>query len=266
LSLEDDRRALEAMGRTELVDEVLAARLRAVNAEGIQTAFLSAMTHELRTPLNAILGFTEVLLEGLSGPVNEVQARQLGSVDKSARRLIELIDDVLDLAKAQAGQLELSREEFDLGRSVRKVAVEVGAEAERRGLPLTVQVGPGAERAVGDMRRTEQVLRHLMTNAVKFTEEGGVKVEVQRDELEIVTLVADTGIGIDQGQLGRLFKPFSQLDAGRARRYGGAGLGLSLSKLFIDAMGGRIWADSRPGGGSTFGFSLPAPPEPGAGI
>lgn len=261
MSLEEDRKALEAMGRRELEDELLAARLKAFNAEGIQSAFLSAMTHELRTPLNAILGFTEVLMEGLSGPVNEVQARQLGSVDKSAKRLIELIDDVLDLAKAQTGQLELSREEFDLGRSVRKVAIEVGAEAEKRDLPLTVKIGPGAERAIGDMRRTEQVLRHLITNAVKFTERGEVKVELMRDELEIFTLVKDTGIGIDQGQLCRLFKPFSQLDSGRARRYDGAGLGLSLSKLLIEAMGGRIWVDSRPGAGSTFGFSLPAPRE-----
>lgn len=247
------------MDRQELEEEVREARRRAERAEGIESAFLSAMTHELRTPLNAILGFTEVLLQGLSGPINEVQTRQLGSVERAAKRLLELIGDVLDLSKAQSGGLELSREEFDLGLCVRKVAAEIGAEAERRSLPLTVKISPDAERALGDMRRTEQVLRHLISNAVKFTEKGEVVVEASREEGETLVLVRDSGIGIASDQLGLLFKPFRQLDSGHTRRYEGVGLGLSLSKLLVEAMGGRIWVESEPGRGSCFGFSLPGP-------
>lgn len=253
----EERAALAAMGRQELEEEVLLARARLAEAEGIEASFLSAMTHELRTPLNAILGFTDVILQGLSGPLTEVQVRQLSSVDRAAKRLIELINDVLDLSKAQSGQLQLSREEFDLGRSIRKVATEIGAEAERRSLPLTVRINEKAERAIGDMRRTEQILRHLLSNAVKFTEKGEVRIEALREEGEVAVLVTDTGIGIAPGQMDLLFRPFRQLDSGHTRRYDGVGLGLSLSKLLIEAMGGRIWVESEPGRGSTFGFSLP---------
>lgn len=255
---EEAREALGALSRHNLEDEVLAARARADNAEGIEAAFLSAMTHELRTPLNAILGFTDVLLQGLSGPLTEVQARQLSSVDRAAKRLIELVNDVLDLSQARSGQLALSREEFDLGRSIRKVATEIGAEAERRSLPLSVKVAGQAERALGDMKRAEQVLRHLISNAVKFTEHGEVKVEALREEDEVFVLVTDTGIGIAPAQVDLLFRPFRQLDQGHARRYEGMGMGLSLAKLLVEAMGGRIWVESSLGQGSTFGFSLPA--------
>lgn len=254
----EERARLAGLSRHELEEEVLKAQARVAEAEGIEASFLSAMTHELRTPLNAILGFTDVILQGLSGPLTEVQVRQLGSVDRAAKRLIELINDVLDLSKAQAGKLQLSREEFDLGRLIRKVATEIGAEAERRSLPLSVKVPQNAERAIGDMRKTEQVLRHLLSNAVKFTEKGEVRIEALREEGEVAVLVTDTGIGIAPEQMELLFRPFRQLDTGHTRRYEGLGLGLSLSKLLIEAMGGRIWVESEPGRGSTFGFSLPA--------
>ncbi|MBL8965773.1 MAG: hypothetical protein JNG85_02120, partial [Spirochaetaceae bacterium] len=156
------RDAVAAMGREELEEEVYAARLGRERPAAVGDAFLGAATHELRTPLNAILGFTEVLLQGLSGPLNETQARQLQSVDREAKRLLGLVNEVLDYSKARAGALELGREAFDLGRAAAAAAAGMEAEAARRGLEFRIEAEEGACLAVGDARRAEQVTRHLV--------------------------------------------------------------------------------------------------------
>lgn len=248
-----------SLSREALEEEVRKARIRVEEAESIEADFLSAMTHELKTPLNAILGFTDILLGGVSGPLTPVQKRQLASVEKSAQRLIELVNDVLDLTRAQSGKLSLNLEEFDLSLSLHKVAALINPEGERRGISFSLHIEEGAERAIGDSGKVEQVLRHLFSNAQKFTLKGSVEVEAARVGNEVEVRVKDTGIGIRPEDMALLFKPFRQLDTGLARKFEGAGLGLSLSKLIIEAMGGRIWVESVPAEGSLFAIALPAP-------
>jgi signal transduction histidine kinase len=227
----------------------------------LESAFLAAMSHELKTPLTSILGFTDLLLQGNSGPLTEAQRRQLSSVEDSALKLLALVNDVLDLAKANAGMLELAREEFDLEYAIGACLKEVRADASEKGLGIKAGVEEGAKRAVGDMRRTEEALRHLLANALKFTDSGSVEVQARRRGEEVEVAVRDTGIGIAQEDLALLFKPFRQVDSGWARKYEGAGLGLSLVKGLIEAMGGRVRVESKKGEGSVFSFTLPAPRE-----
>jgi signal transduction histidine kinase len=245
--------------REELLAELGAAREAAKQAELLQKAFVSTMRHELYTPLNAILGFADILLAGPPASLTETQRRQLESIDRAAKRLLGLVGDLIALSKAQAGQLDLAIDEFDLGFSAARAAAEAKAEAERRGLAFELRVGEaGTVLAMGDRRQAELVMRHLFSNAVKFTEGGLVKVEVLRGEGEALVRVTDTGIGITPEDLERIFKPFAQLDSGLTRRYEGAGIGLSVAKLVVEAMGGRILVESEKGRGSTFSLSLPS--------
>jgi signal transduction histidine kinase len=225
----------------------------------LESAFLAAMSHELRTPLTSILGFTDLLLQGVSGPLNEAQQRQLSSVRDSALKLLNLVNDVLDLSKAGSGMLELSREEFDLEYAIAASLKEARSEASAKGLALRTEVAEGAKRALGDKRRTEQALRHLLANAVKFTDSGSIEVLARRKGPEVEIVVRDTGIGIAEEELALLFRPFRQIDSGWSRHYEGAGLGLSLVKRLVEAMGGRVRVESAMGEGSAFSFTLPAP-------
>jgi signal transduction histidine kinase len=245
------------MGREELIAALGEAVERARRAEVLQDAFVSTMRHELYTPLNAILGFTDVLLAGIPGPLNDTQRRQLTSMDRAAKRLMGLVSDLIALSKAQSGQIDLSIDGFDLSFAAAKAAEEAKEEAGRRGLGFTVLAGEGVH-ALGDRKQAELVMRHLFSNAVKFTEAGSVSIEVLRDGDEALVRVRDTGIGISREDLGRLFKPFTQLDSGLSRRFEGAGIGLSIAKLVMEAMGGRIMVESEKGKGSTFTLALPA--------
>lgn len=248
------------LSREELESECRAQKARAERAEAFMDTFLVAMTHELKTPLNAILGFAEALVLRLSGPLNDTQARQLASIDKSAKRLMALVNDVLDISKARAGRLSFAMEEFDAGLAIRKVMAALAPEGEARGIELRAELGGDRElHAIGDVRRFEQVVQNVVSNALKFTEKGRVSIKAGAEGGAFRLAVADTGIGISEEDMAELFKPFSQLDSGRARHYEGAGLGLALSKLIIEAMGGNIEVSSRPGEGSVFTISLAAP-------
>ena len=238
--------------------ELAAAKERAESADRVKSAFLAAMSHELRTPLNSILGFTTILQGGLAGPLNDEQRKQLGMVSNSSQRLLELINDVLDLSKIEAGQLKVEEEDFDLGTSIRTVLMAVSPLAERKGLTLTSTVAAEIGTIRSDRRRVEQILLNLLSNAVKFTSEGGISIECSAHRDRIVTRVHDTGIGIRPEDLERLFRPFQQLDSGLARNHEGTGLGLSICKRIIEMMGGEISVESEWGRGSTFSFSLPA--------
>jgi len=257
--LQTNQARLEQLLQERVVHEVELrdAKERAEAADRLKSAFLATMSHELRTPLNSIIGFTGILLQGLGGPVNAEQAKQLTMVRTSANHLLSLISDILDISKIEAGQLQVAEEPFDMRESILKVSQSVRPLAEKKGLELTVAVAEDVGLFAGDARRVEQVLLNLLSNAAKFTEQGGISVSCMREKGNCVVRVADTGIGIKGEDLARLFKPFHQVDTGLSRKYEGTGLGLSICKKLVELMGGSMLVESRPGKGSTFGFTLP---------
>ncbi len=242
--------------------ELAQAMEKAQEADRLKSAFLATMSHELRTPLNSIIGFTGILLQGLAGPLNDEQRKQLGIVQNSARHLLALINDVLDISKIEAGELKLSAREFDLPESLRKVFEMVLPLAQKKGLEMILVIEKDVSRVVGDQRRLEQIILDLLNNAVKFTEKGFIKVTCSADGDQYVLSVSDTGIGIKPEDLLTIFHPFRQIDTGLARKHEGTGLGLSISKKLVTMMGGTIHVASRWAEGSTFTVRFPKIQEP----
>ena len=246
---------------TERTEELQAALVRAEAADRIKSAFLATMSHELRTPLNSIIGFTGIVLQGLAGPLNPEQTKQLGMVRGSARHLLELINDVLDISKIEAGQLEVRAEPFDLRESIDRVAASVRPLAEKKGLELVVQFGPGLGAMTGDRRRLEQVLINVLNNAIKFTERGRVALVADVTGNRVRLQVTDTGIGIRPEDLATLFQPFRQIDTGLSRLHEGTGLGLAICRRLVTLMGGDIAVSSEWSRGSEFIVTLPLQPN-----
>ena len=223
-----------------------------------KSEFLASMSHELRTPLNAIIGFSEVLREEMFGPVNEKQAEYLDDIISSGNHLLSLINDVLDLSKVEAGQVELEVGPFSLREALERGVVMVRERATEEGVQVELSAGPEVDVVEGDERRIKQVIFNLLSNAVKFTPTGGeVDVSAIRVNGGVRVSVADTGPGIAPGDHERVFEEFQQTDAG-LEQHEGTGLGLALSKRLVELHGGRIWLESELGRGSTFVFTLPA--------
>ncbi len=250
-------RKLAEMRLKRTMEELGAAKERAEAADHLKSAFLATMSHELRTPLNSIIGFTGIILQGYVGPLNEEQTKQLGMVRSSANHLLSLINDVLDISKIEARQLQVSREAFDLPAMVERAVQSSRPAADKKGLSLTVTIAPEVGAIVSDPRRVEQILLNLLSNAIKFTDHGGVKVEGTQEGGFVITRVSDTGIGIKEENMAKLFKAFQQIDTGTMRKYEGTGLGLYICQRLVELLGGRIWLASTWGAGSTFSFSLP---------
>lgn len=229
----------------------------AQEADRLKSAFLASMSHELRTPLNSIIGFTGILLQGLVGTLNDEQNKQLRMVQNSAHRLLDLINDILDISKIEAGQLEISVDTFDVRTAIERVVQTVTPLVEKKDLHLRVIVNPEDVKITSDQRRVEQILINLINNAIKFTEQGEVHLECKINNNWLETYVIDTGIGIKEEDMKSLFKPFHQVDTGLARQYEGSGLGLSICKRLVEKLGGEIWVESEWGVGSTFAFTLP---------
>ncbi len=242
--------------------ELLEAKESAEAADRLKSAFLATMSHELRTPLNSIIGFTGILLQSMAGPLNDEQKKQLGIVRDSARHLLALINDVLDISKIEAGQLTVVREPFDLRASIDKVAGIVRPLAEKKGLALQLDVAPAIGSLSGDSRRVEQILLNLLNNALKFTETGSVSLRAAIEGQRLFIAVADTGIGIRPEDLATLFQPFRQIDSGLSRKHEGTGLGLAICRRLAELMGGTVEAQSEPGQGSVFTLSLPTEGDP----
>jgi signal transduction histidine kinase len=237
----------------------VAERTRALEvASKHKSEFLANMSHELRTPLNAIVGFSQVLKQKLFGEVNEKQDEYLDDILSSADHLLALINDILDLSKVEAGQVELERGLFSLREALERGMVMMRERATRTGVHLELSLDPAVDLVHGDERRIRQVVFNLLSNAVKFTPAGGqVDVSAQRVDGEVLVAVRDTGHGIDVDDQARIFEEFQQAKATNGERPEGTGLGLALSKRLVELHGGRIWVESEPGKGSTFTFTLP---------
>jgi PAS domain S-box-containing protein len=233
-----------------------------MEANRLKSEFLASMSHELRTPLNGILGFSELLVDLRFGPLNDKQREYIADINECGKHLLQLINDVLDLSKVEAGKMELHVEPCSPRAAMSAVCTLIAPLAQKKKVRLSQTPGTDVDQAVLDVQKFKQILFNLLSNAVKFTDAGGtIEIGLQADEPDRLRLVvSDTGIGIAAEDMGRLFEAFRQLDGGLARRFGGTGLGLALTKKIVELQGGSIEVQSEPGKGSTFTVLLPRHP------
>jgi signal transduction histidine kinase len=249
-----------ALRNAELYAEQMATVVRLRELDHLKSSFLANMSHELRTPLNSILGFAQVILEGLDGPLTEDMANDLSLIDKNGQHLLNLINEILDMAKIEAGRLSLSPEPVNL-RSLLEDVLESSASLVReKSLYLHLESEEQADiTLLLDYTRIRQVFINLLGNAAKFTENGGVTVSFERTAAKVWVRFSDTGIGIPPNKLDMIFEQFSQVDTSTTRKASGTGLGLPISRRLVELHGGRLWAESTgiPGEGSVFTVELP---------
>jgi signal transduction histidine kinase len=226
-------------------------------ASKAKSEFLANMSHELRTPMNAILGFVEMLLDDIYGDVPPHLREPLLDIQVNGKHLLNLINDVLDLSKIEAGRMELSLGEYSVQDIVDIIQTSLQSLALEKRLEFVAWAQEGIPLAFGDGKRITQCLMNLAGNALKFTKKGRVEVWVEHKQDQLLYRVSDTGIGIPQDQLEHVFGEFRQVDAAITREFGGSGLGLSITKKFVEMHGGRIWVESELGKGSTFFFEIP---------
>lgn len=264
--LEENRRALEvanaatesnAARLAETVRELEEARQRAETATAAKSDFLAAMSHEIRSPMNAIVGTADLLMET---PLDEEQGEYVRILSRAGSNLLILINDILDLSKVEAGQMELQDTDFDLEEVIARMSEIMGPRAHQKGLELTVRIEPDVPAGLrGDPDRLEQVLTNLVSNAIKFTSSGEIGVAVRREDPErpgmLHFTVSDTGIGLAGEKLDCIFERFTQADSSITRKYGGTGLGLAIARRLVELMQGRIWVESQVGQGSVFQFT-----------
>ncbi len=258
--------------RVHTQDELRRARDEAETANRTKSVFLANMSHELRTPLNAIIGYSEMLEEDAADEGREDFVQDLRKIKHAGKNLLELINDVLDLSKIEAGKIELYAEHFDLGVMSQQLVSTLQPLLNRNGNTLQLNLADNLGQAYTDQTKLRQVLLNLLSNACKFTEAGQVVFKVERRQQSgadwLIFSITDSGIGMSPEQMGRLFQAFSQADASTTRKYGGTGLGLMISRHFCHMLGGEIEVNSSEGKGSTFTVSIPAvlpqqhPPEP----
>ena len=246
-----------ALNNASLFREVeLKGRELAVASEH-KSQFLANMSHELRTPLNAVLGYAEMLADGLYGELPGKATDVLERIQYNGKHLLGLINDVLDISKIEAGQLNLALEDYSVESVVQSVVSATDSLAKAKGIELRAEIAPQLPLGRGDERRLTQVLLNLVSNAIKFTDTGGVDVCVKLHGDEFAISVTDTGPGIAEADRSKIFDEFQQVDNSSTRKKGGTGLGLSISRRLVDLHGGRIDLDSTLGVGSTFSIVVP---------
>jgi signal transduction histidine kinase len=249
---------LEALRLTEELQK-RAAQLQELDR--LKSSFLANMSHELRTPLNSILGFSEVMLEGIDGPLTDYMENDLRLIQKNGQHLLHLINDVLDMAKIESGRMNLHPEKFKIQEVFEEVASITSTLASEKGLSLFIE--PDSDKEVeifADVTRLRQVMINLVNNSIKFTEKGKISMRADRvDEDKVMIKVKDTGIGIPKMHLETIFQEFAQVDTSTTRKVGGTGLGLPISRRLVEMHGGRMWAESTgvSGEGSVFYVELP---------
>src|SRR5471030_95158 len=252
--------ARDVTERKRVEGELQQAKATAERSEESKSDFLASMSHEIRTPMNAIMGIADLLAKTA---LSTEQDKYVQIFRRAGDNLLNLINDILDLSKVEASQLELERTGFSLNELLEKVMEMVSLRAQEKGLALVCEVAPNVPTdLVGDPTRLRQVLLNLLGNSIKFTESGEVSLRVTPDANPSVPTalrftVSDTGIGIADDKLGRVFERFTQADSSTTRRFGGSGLWLTISKRLVELMGGRIWAESGVGKGSVFSFAVP---------
>ncbi|MCB8966410.1 MAG: GAF domain-containing protein [Ardenticatenaceae bacterium] len=246
-----------AIRNKQLFQDTQAARAEAEEANRLKSQFLANMSHELRTPLNSIINFAYLLVLGTEGTLSPGQEDMLKRIGDAGHHLLGLINDILDLAKIEAGRLEVFFQEVDAGQLIQSVMATAVGLLRDKPVALRQEIPPDLPPVYADAIRVRQVLLNLLSNAAKFTETGEIVIQAQADEQWVTIRVADTGIGLSPEDMRRVFSEFVQGESSVSRRIGGTGLGLSISKQLVELHGGRIWAASQPGEGATFSFTLP---------
>ncbi|MCJ7515413.1 MAG: HAMP domain-containing histidine kinase, partial [Dehalococcoidia bacterium] len=258
LAIEDitERKEIEN-GLKKAHEELKELAIELKRTARVKSEFLANMSHELRTPLNSIIGYTKLILNGIEGEINDEQRQDLKTVYANSKHLLELINDLLNLSRIEAGKTVLNYGIFTISDLLSGVIPIINQLAREKGLDLTYTVDPTIEHLYADKAKTKQVLINILDNAIKFTNNGSVKLNVAEDDNTFVFSVSDTGIGIKKEDLEVIFDSFKQVGPAQIAGYEGTGLGLTISKNFIELQGGRIWAESELGKGSTFTFTLP---------
>jgi signal transduction histidine kinase len=261
VSLRKSRNELNQWGKEmekkveKRTEELEHANLKLQELDRLKSMFIASMSHELRTPLTSIIGFTGIILQGMSGEINSEQEKQLTLVKNSANHLLDLINDVIDISKIEAGKVEIVIEEFDLSILAQEIKDSFTVAVDKKGLKLSLEIPPTLV-IKNDERRTKQILVNFISNAVKFTDRGGIEIKlVKRDKTAEIS-VRDTGLGVKKEDMNKLFKDFSRIPI-KDRTIAGTGLGLYLSKKIADLLGGEIKAESEFGKGSVFTLTLP---------
>ena len=232
--------------------------IKAQSADLMKSAFLATMSHELRTPMNSIIGFTGILLKEFAGPLNDEQKKQLLMVKNSGQHLLGLINDILDISKIEAGKLNVSKAPFNYLSTLENTIEFLSPQANKKGLQIIAEFSETKITLNSDERRVEQVVLNLISNAIKFSNQGKIIVKVDVNKNVLTTQIIDNGIGISKEDQNKLFMPFIQLESGLKRSHEGTGLGLAICKSLVEKLGGKIQVTSEIGNGSNFTFTLPA--------
>ena len=260
MSDELERKIQAATGDIAKQNELLRRQaIELEQASALKSQFLANMSHEFRTPLNAMLGYTSMLLQGVSGPLNDAARRQLGRVESNGRHLLTIINEILDISRIEAGRMPLQISTFRIPVLMTEVRAELEPIIMTTKLTVTLDVSREVGPITSDRQKVKQIVLNLLSNALKFTHEGGVTLSARRSPREkaVRLSVSDTGIGIAPADQERIFEDFRQLDNSPTRPYGGTGLGLSICRRLAQMLDGRLAVQSEPGRGSTFILTLP---------
>ena len=253
------KRSNEYKDRIDYVktEELKILREQAQNASKAKSDFLANMSHELRTPLNAILGYSEMLMEEAEDDELESYAADLAKIQSSGEHLLTLINDILDLSKIEAGKMDLHIEEFEFVKHLAQIEATAKPLVEKNGNKFILENNATFEKLKNDQTKLRQILFNMLSNAAKFTKEGSVTLSINTIEKDVKFAVTDTGIGMNEEQLGKVFDEFTQAEASTAKDYGGTGLGLPISKKMTEMMGGKMEVESEEGKGTTFSITIP---------